>query len=47
MVGASPKSSASEYLEVEDCVSSQIDPVGEAWWNAYRRVKVGMDAKEV
>jgi len=35
---------ASEYLEEEDFVSSQRDPVGEAWWEAFRRVKDGMDA---
>lgn len=35
---------ASEYLEEEDLVSSQRDPVGEAWWDAFRRVKDGMDA---
>ena len=35
---------ASEYLEEEDFVSSQRDPVGEAWWDAFRRVKDGMDA---
>ena len=31
---------ASEYLEEEDFISSQRDPltVGEAWWNAFRRV---------
>ena len=34
---------ASEYLEEEDYVSSQRDPVGEAWWDAFRRVKDGMD----
>ena len=35
---------ASEYIEEEDFVSSQRDPVGEAWWDAFRRVKDGMDA---
>ena len=35
---------ASEYLEEEDYVSSQRDPVGEAWWDAFRRVKDGMNA---
>ena len=35
---------ASEYLEEEDFDSSQRDPVGEAWWDAFRRVKDGMDA---
>ena len=35
---------ASEYLEEEDFASSQRDPVGEAWWDAFRRVKDGMDA---
>ena len=35
---------ASEYLEEEDYASSQRDPVGEAWWDAFRRVKDGMDA---
>ena len=35
---------ASEHLEEEDYVSSQRDPVGEAWWDAFRRVKDGMDA---
>ena len=34
---------ASEYLEEEDLVSSQRDPVGEAWWDAFRQVKDGMD----
>ena len=36
---------ASEYPdEEEDFGSSQRDPVGEAWWDAFRRVKDGMDA---
>ena len=35
---------ASEYLEEEDLDSSQRDLVGEAWWDAFRRVKDGMDA---
>lgn len=35
---------ASEYLEEEDLDSSQRDPIGEAWWDAFRRVKDGMDA---
>lgn len=35
---------ASEHLEEEDLASSQRDPVGEAWWDAFRGVKDGMDA---
>ena len=35
---------ASEYLEEEDFVSSRRDPVGKAWWDAFRRVKDVMDA---
>ena len=32
------------YLKEEDFVSSQRDPVGDAWWDAFRGVKDGMDA---
>ncbi|KAF8162778.1 hypothetical protein B0H34DRAFT_650257 [Crassisporium funariophilum] len=35
---------ASEYLEEEDLASSQRDPIGEAWWDAFRGVKEQMDA---